>query len=190
MCRYAMYSYKQHYACFSCRKTFKRRLLVDIDRDKAYNNEGSIAKCPDCGNEMANMGLDFEAPKKKGIKAWRHLENLYQVGITFHSCGCNGPGYIPIDLKELILQFEETKHTYIEHRRFWLSYKKPEYKRTVSEAQKDFNENSNYYYRLPSELRTGKQIYQIFQIDKAIAYWTNNINKIEKQIAFVKSKTE
>ena len=33
MCRYAMAKYKPHYACFNCRKTFKRKLMWDIKRD-------------------------------------------------------------------------------------------------------------------------------------------------------------
>ncbi len=56
MCRYAFYKYKPHYACFKCRKTFKRKHLFDVDRD----NEKSVdAKCPQCQSLMANMGLDF-----------------------------------------------------------------------------------------------------------------------------------
>ena len=33
MCKYAMALYKSHYACFDCKKTFKRRLMWDINRD-------------------------------------------------------------------------------------------------------------------------------------------------------------
>ena len=76
---------KPHYACFECRKTFKRKLMWDIKR----THEDSIeAKCPECGTLMANMGLDFESPKKNNINEWNHLRSLYSVGITFHSCGC------------------------------------------------------------------------------------------------------
>jgi len=186
MCRYGMTPYKQHFACFSCRKTFKRRLLGDIDRDKACNEEEKVAKCPDCSQKMANMGLDFEAPKKTNSKAWQHLENLYQVGITFHSCGCSGSGYIPCDVSTLISQFEETKETYILHRRFWLNYKSPEGKRTDSEKQKDFNKNCSFYYKIPKKLRNGNQNNLKFKVDEAIAYWTTNINKITEHISFVK----
>ena len=68
MCRYAMTRYKQHYACFNCRKTFKRRLLSDLESKDDFQLKE--AKCPDCGQLMANMGKDFEAPKKSAIKAW------------------------------------------------------------------------------------------------------------------------
>lgn len=54
MCRYSMMVYKGHYACFNCQKTFKRRHLKDVDRDAQTSVD---AKCPECGNLMANMGL-------------------------------------------------------------------------------------------------------------------------------------
>lgn len=47
------------------------------------------------------MGLDFSAPKKKDKEHWKVVEILHQKGITFHSCGCSGPGYRPTKLREL-----------------------------------------------------------------------------------------
>lgn len=82
MCRYSTNTYKEHYACFNCRKTFK-----DV---KNHNK-----KCPNCRLEMATMGLDFRAPKQRDKKAWKIIEELYNNNIIFHSCGCNGPGYRP-----------------------------------------------------------------------------------------------
>jgi DNA-directed RNA polymerase subunit RPC12/RpoP len=79
MCRYAMTAYKAHYACFDCRKTFKRRLLHDVARDEPTS---VAAKCPDCGQAAASMGLDFKSPPKDDAKAWQHLRSLYAVGIT------------------------------------------------------------------------------------------------------------
>ena len=75
MCRYAMVSYKPHYACFNCRKTFKRRLFYDIREGR----QSDIAKCPQCGKPMADMGLDFASPSKNDKKAWEHIQKLYQV---------------------------------------------------------------------------------------------------------------
>ena len=91
MCRYAFRSYKQHYACFRCRKTFKRPLKQDVDP----TGPDRPAKCPECGLLMAIMGLDFKAPRKTATKQWALVENLWAVGLTFHSCGCSGPGYRP-----------------------------------------------------------------------------------------------
>ena len=46
---------------------------------------------------MANMGLDFKPPPTTDEKAWELVGKLWEVGITFHSCGCGGPGYRPRD---------------------------------------------------------------------------------------------
>lgn len=110
-----MARYKSHYACFECKKTFKRRLLWDINRDDKRSIE---AKCPQCGQLMANMGLDFASPKKDNLKEWAHIKNLYSVGITFHSCGCLGPGYIPKSTEKLIDYIEEIKASYFRNLEF------------------------------------------------------------------------
>ncbi len=90
MCRYAR-PYKPHYACFACRKSFKRRLSEDV----GHVGADKPARCPQCGVLMADMGWDFKPPKSKNIKAWSVLEGLWSIGETFHSCGCGGPGYRP-----------------------------------------------------------------------------------------------
>ena len=113
MCRYAT-RYKPHYACFDCRKVFRRMLLSDIKN----GGEDRPFRCPQCAGEMADMGLDFAAPKKTDLKAWRVAESLFEIGQTFHSCGCNGPGYRPRNpralrqsLESLLAEFSENaKH--------------------------------------------------------------------------------
>ncbi|MCA9557527.1 MAG: hypothetical protein KC583_03080 [Myxococcales bacterium] len=92
MCRYAA-PYKPHLACFACRKSFKRRLLTDVEG----GGPDRPARCPQCGGPMANMGLDFAPPKQRDVKAWQVVESLFEAGQTFHSCGCSGPGYRPRD---------------------------------------------------------------------------------------------
>jgi tRNA G26 N,N-dimethylase Trm1 len=56
----------QHYACFDCRKTFRRE--VDLSRNP----------CPDCGGWMHHMGSYFEAPRRRDVKAWRVIEVLVE----------------------------------------------------------------------------------------------------------------
>lgn len=58
-----------------------------------YRN--AIRKCPECGGQMIDMGLDFKPPKQSDAKAWNILQGMYRVGHAFHTCGCNGPGWIP-----------------------------------------------------------------------------------------------
>ncbi len=180
MCRYAMTSYKSHYACFDCRKTFKRRLLGDIQG--GYNKEldETPAKCPDCGNIMADMGLDFESPKKKDVKAWNHISTLYKVDITFHSCGCSGPGYIPNDSNELINHLIRIKNTYLEHQHFWARRKQdPE---SQSEIAKDEHKNGNFLYRIPKQYKKGTQKKPKYDSKKAQIYWSERVAEIEKKI--------
>lgn len=116
MCRYAETTYKAHFACFDCRKTFKRRRIEDIGGEKGTDTS---AKCPQCGRFMADMGLDFASPRMEDVKAWSHLKELYTVGITFHSCGCGGTAYIPKDSKDLRKHLEEILRSYQGHLKHW-----------------------------------------------------------------------
>lgn len=139
MCRYAFNNYKSHFACFSCRKTFKKTMIEDWVKQKgidlafkrllrssgkkaqkqaetefnttyneirdAYLND--VAACPQCGENMAAMGLDFKAPKHKDLEQWKIISILYDNGFAFHGCGCD-VGYSPpkkvSELKEFFLQ--------------------------------------------------------------------------------------
>jgi hypothetical protein len=103
MCRYAAHAYKRHYACFACRKAFKRRNKLDVDSSL----DEHPARCPQCGLLMANMGLDFAPPKMSDAKGWTAAAALFEVGETFHSCGCSGPGYRPRDPRQLASFFTE-----------------------------------------------------------------------------------
>lgn len=109
MCRYAEKTHKAHFACFECRKTFKRKRIEDIGGEIGKD---TIAKCPQCGGVMADMGLDFASSRMEDVKAWSHLKELYTVGITFHSCGCGGPAYIPKNANDLRAYLEETRRSY------------------------------------------------------------------------------
>jgi hypothetical protein len=100
-CRYAIKPYKSHFACFHCRKAFKEHegVLTKTEHRKVYGADWK-AICPECGSEMADMGLDFKAPRQNAWKQWKAIEELYQHGITFHSSGWCGPGYRPTTLRE------------------------------------------------------------------------------------------
>lgn len=185
MCRYGMTRYKSHYACFNCRKTFKRRLLSDILEGHHKAEKGSPAKCPECSGLMANMGLDFETPKKTDIKAWSHIATLYTVGITFHSCGCNGPGYIPSDSKALLLFFEEIKEHYLEHQYFQAQRKEdPEIQ---SDIAKDTYQNATFLCNIPKEMKIGSKKKPKYDASNAQIYWNKKVMEIEEKIKKVKN---
>lgn len=144
MCRYARKTYKSHYVCFECRKSFKQAhsddILLRIKKDKVYHelNEKSIQKvgqvftklernklaelvseienrdrkCPECRALMADLGLDFKAPKKTAIKKWKIVEGLFKLGKCFLSCGCDGIGYIPQNPKDYEVYLQKVLKEY------------------------------------------------------------------------------
>lgn len=175
MCRYAMIAYKPHYACFDCQKTFKRRLWVDIKKGTKVD---TVAKCPQCGSIMANMGKDFEAPKKGDHKAWQHIKDLFVVGITWHSCGCTGPGYIPKDKTALLLYLEEIIQNYQKELLFWRSRIEPE---TKQDKIKDEQRNWQKY----GVIRPNRKKENITNAE-GIAHWINKIKGVELMMLKVK----
>lgn len=116
MCRYAEYGpYKCHFACFYCRKMFRRAPDADLVRPVAMGEE-RVAHCAECGAEMVDLGLDFKAPRQRDREQWEKVELLYRHGYTFHSCGCSGPGPRPNRLKEVPVFLVEQER----ERREWL----------------------------------------------------------------------
>lgn len=96
MCRYGFNAYKDTYACFTCRKGFKRRLDKDIlPQDQ---RDSDIVRCPDCGGEMKNLGKDLRLPARKADEKWAAIEYLSLQNYNFYSCGCWGIGPVPQDL--------------------------------------------------------------------------------------------
>lgn len=173
MCRYSMTSYKPHYACFKCKKTFKRRLMRDIIRG---NNDLIQAKCPQCSELMANMGLDFASPKKDNSKEWNHIKDLYSVGITFHSCGCSGPGYIPKNKEMLIEYFEKILVDYDKQLTFWRNRTEPLNKK---EVQRENSKNWENLSQIPSDNRPKKGT---ISNEDAKKYWINKKNEVRQKI--------
>ncbi len=154
--------------------------MKDIQGGINKNDKDVPAKCPQCDELMANMGLDFKSPKQDDIKSWSHLESLYQVGIAFHSCGCTGPGYIPSDKNELIEHFQKIRANYLEHQHFWA--RRREHPTTQSEIDKDQHRNGDFLRSVPKEFRTGKHS---FDSSKAQVYWNNKVKEIERKISLL-----
>lgn len=179
MCRYAMIRYKPHYACFSCRKTFKRRLLSDIESKDEFQLKE--AKCPECAQLMACMGKDFQAPKKNNIKQWDHIQLLYSVGITYHSCGCTGPGYIPNTTEMLIAYFEEIKNDYKDQLIFWRQRQEPTNKK---ETDRDRSRHWEFIGKIPYSLRPKKDA---ISNEVAKKYWIDKVKEIENKLLQITS---
>lgn len=175
MCRYGMTRYKPHYACFNCRKTFKRKFRKNV---KKGENFVFAAKCPDCRGLMADIGLDFESPKKDDLKKWEHIKSLYAVGITFHSCGCSGPGYIP-DSKEKLKGYLETlKEMYLKNIDFWRSGIEPINKQ---EKEKNYNRDWPELGKVSSNPKK-----EIVKNQDGINFWLEKVKEIESKISLIK----
>lgn len=173
MCRYAMTIYKPHYACFECRKTFKRRLLSDI---KKGTKVSIAAKCPECGNLTADMGLDFESPRKDDYKSWEHMKNLYTVGETFHSCGCSGPGYIPKSFEQHLELLLNKRRSHIANLQFWLSRKEATIEEGVARESKETSKiRSQISYRLQSKKGCAKT-------QNSVDFWNKKLIDLEIKI--------
>ncbi len=66
--------------------------LVKYLTDTYQNRE---EKCPQCGSIMADLGVDFKAPKKERIKEWEIIRRLVASGKSFQTCGSGGIGFVP-----------------------------------------------------------------------------------------------
>lgn len=85
------------YACFACRKCFKRpqmsgsnsRFMTEEQRlaqqreAERLNGERPYI-CPNCGGQCHFMGLDFKAPKISDLKAWREVEEFINSGKVYY----------------------------------------------------------------------------------------------------------
>lgn len=62
------------YACFRCRKNFKKPFVADQDY-----------KCPQCSEPLAHMGRSFKAPRQTETKQWEKARRLWAAGYRFHT---------------------------------------------------------------------------------------------------------
>jgi len=84
------------YACFACRKSFKRPQMLGgsshfmlSQQQEAQQREADEAnartyKCPDCGSPTHYMGLNFKAPKRADEKGWSDVQSFILSGGTYY----------------------------------------------------------------------------------------------------------
>ena len=70
--------YNFAYACFDCRKSFKRA-LDNVD-PKDYPK---TMVCPDCGGDAVCLGRHFKPPKRSDHKQWAKVSFLWENGFRF-----------------------------------------------------------------------------------------------------------
>ena len=69
-------SYLHPYACFRCRKSFKRASRVE-----------AVLPCPECGGPSIGLTRKFKPPKRSDKKQWDKVEALVRHGFLFWSLG-------------------------------------------------------------------------------------------------------
>jgi hypothetical protein len=91
------YRYQIQFACFECRKVFKRPYPVGeqvralwLSRRKSGRRPlktfaAPTYHCPDCKRELTLMGRAFRAPRNEDVEQWRKVELLARSGFTFWS---------------------------------------------------------------------------------------------------------
>ena len=111
--------YKSKYICTTCRKSFKRKLLADITKDK--NVEEKSPKCPDCGNATNWIGAKFRAPKSDNIQAWNSITVLHDIGVLTFVGWSDGVVKIPETKKALNDILIDTKKRYESSLQMWVT---------------------------------------------------------------------
>ena len=69
-------AYLHPYACFGCRKSFKRTSRTD-----------AVLPCPECGGPSIGLTRKFKPPKHSDRKQWDKIEALVRHGFLFWSVG-------------------------------------------------------------------------------------------------------
>src|SRR5688572_21741765 len=67
--------YRCPFACFECRRSFKRPFEAGV----------LARKCPHCGASAKRLFEKFKPPKKDDLKQWEKVRFLYDNGFWFQS---------------------------------------------------------------------------------------------------------
>jgi len=78
------------------REALERKLGTSIEEMRREMREVAC-RCPQCRAPMADLGLDFKPPREANVKAWARVRTMYRLGHAWHTCGCQGPGFVPVD---------------------------------------------------------------------------------------------
>lgn len=93
--------YLHPYACFRCRKSFRRASRAD-----------AVLVCPHCGGPSICLNRKFKAQKTSDVKQWNKGEKLVRHGFLFDSVGEPYPAEIgEVDA------FAEKHSAYVAHQR-------------------------------------------------------------------------
>jgi hypothetical protein len=63
------------FACFACRRSFKRPFVAGVD----------VRPCPHCGEEAVRLSRKFKAPARDDVEQWKKISFLCEHGFRFAS---------------------------------------------------------------------------------------------------------
>jgi hypothetical protein len=72
--------YKLHYACVTCRVSFKQH--ADPERERP---------CPNCARPLVCAGHDFAPPPRRDVRGWSVVAAVLGEGLRYEGrlvCGC------------------------------------------------------------------------------------------------------
>jgi hypothetical protein len=96
--------------------------------------------------------------------------------VTFHSCGCTGPGYIPKDKDRLLAYFEEIISDYNKQLLFWRNRTEPT---NEKEIQRENSKHWDNISKVPYDLRPKKGA---IANEDAKNFWISRIKEVEQKI--------
>jgi hypothetical protein len=91
------YRYQIQFACFDCRKVFKRPFTDKKQQRSIWLSRRTLGTsplepfvtpvhhCPDCNGLLTMMCRAFRAPRQTDIEQWGKAEFLVRSGFQFHS---------------------------------------------------------------------------------------------------------
>ena len=75
--------YKQHFACFACRKMSRKLSMWELSEPEREAVLLGQIPCPECGQLLHNMGKAFRPPRQTAIRQWRKIEEQYRRGVRW-----------------------------------------------------------------------------------------------------------
>jgi len=101
MCRHETHHRNEPFACFSCRKVFRKKSRWDLPgAQRPAPGAMRFVPCPQCQSPMVDMGPFFKAPRQGDLRAWQRLQELFRAGFNYYECDCCGPNLDCRDLAE------------------------------------------------------------------------------------------
>lgn len=67
------------YACFGCRRSFKRTV------SGSFLERPAVLACPHCGGAAVCLSQKFKAPRQNDVAQWRKVHALVLGGCLFYS---------------------------------------------------------------------------------------------------------